>query len=146
MALLKQAWDDQRIIDLSEKLNHELPTTGGRILVCDGPDETFVVGDRLGYLRLGAGLIRGATRSLGANYGIENTLELGANDLFDQAPVIFQCVEDWVAYDGTRKKLSWGVEAAIKVTLGVVALGLLALLAIGGYTVFIWLSGGLPPN
>ncbi len=142
MALLKQAWDDQRIIDLSEKLNRELPTTGGRIVVDFGPDETFVVGDRLGYLRLGAGLIRGATRSLGANYGIENTLELGTTndlfDLFDQKPVIFQCVEDWVAYD--RKKLSWGVKAAIKVTLGVVALGLLALLAIGGYTVFIWIT------
>jgi hypothetical protein len=145
MALLKQAWDDQKIIDLSEKLNRELPPTGGRIVVDDGPDETFVVGDRLGYLRLGAGLIQGATRSLGTNYGIENSLEIGANDLFNERPVVFQCVEDWVAY-GSGEKLSPRVEAALKVTLGVVALGLLALLAIGGYTVFIWFSGGPPPN
>lgn len=132
-----QTWDDQKVVELSRKLNRELPTTGGWIVVRDGPDDTLVEGDRLGFLRLGAAMIEGATRPLGTEIGIQNCLDVGVDDLFGGWVVTFQCREDQTADDDPWPRPPQRANAAVSVGCGLIALGLLALIAIGGYTVFV---------
>jgi hypothetical protein len=55
--------DERRVQDLTSELDELIPREGSLVriqLVGGGPDESYWVGNRLGYLRLGVELLKGA--------------------------------------------------------------------------------------
>lgn len=66
---------DDRISKLLAELSAMIPGEGGRVVIEDGPDETFVKADRLGFLRLGIGLAHGTHLPITTAYGIHGAVE-----------------------------------------------------------------------
>jgi len=63
-----------------------LPAEGGRVLLDEGPEETHLIGDELGFLRIGIAVARGALKPTVSAFGLDDTLDLGPLRIETESP------------------------------------------------------------
>ena len=97
-----------RIRALLDEVTALLPESPGRLRLSDDPDETHVVGDRAGLLRLGVDLARGAVSEPRSLYGVDNAVcALPEEICSEDGPFVFRLARDADDLDGITPPVRW---------------------------------------
>jgi hypothetical protein len=129
-----------RIDELLSEAASLLPNAGGRV-VLDGrhPDETMVLGDAVGFARLGLAIAKGSVRPPVNSFGYPDALDLGGSEelITGIGPEVvpLRLVVDWPsvlrerspAFETVRRIAAWALVCLAA-----------SFLLIGAWTVFRW--------
>jgi hypothetical protein len=74
---------EERLKELIMEAASLVPTEGGRLLLEEGPEDSCLWGDRIGFIRLGLGLATGAFRPSTYIRGATNAVDTGVDQLID---------------------------------------------------------------
>lgn len=135
-----QAATASRIEELLAEAASLLPDAGGRV-VLDGrdPDEIVVLGDAVGFARLGLAIAKGSVRPPINSFGYPDALDLGGAEelITGTGPEVvpLRLVVDW---PNVLRERSRAVETVGRIAASVLGCLAVSCLLIGAWTVFRW--------
>jgi hypothetical protein len=107
---------EERLKELIMEAASLVPTEGGRLLLEEGPEDSCLWGDRIGFIRLGLGLATGAFRPSTYIRGATNAVDTGVDHLIDLPPrgdFQFCWADDWNAIEKRARAKYSSLPAAI---------------------------------
>ena len=132
--------DLERARILLDQVAELLPAEGGKLLVEQTEDESIVFGDRIGLIRFGVGLARGAYRPPVSTFGWNDAVDTGAQEILSSTdPFTFRHVGEWDQIESKKPSGKLGVSGiAICTLLFVFVAGLVVTAAVGAVQIVRW--------